>query len=415
MTGSAATGYLDEHIDLADPGFYVDDRPERLWRSLREAPGPVRAGGARDYWVMTKYRDVETVLRDTVSFTSESGMHLGSNPEEALRAARAVAGKMLIVSDGEAHRAIRRAIGGAFTPRRVARLEQSTLHIARGLVRSAASGEAVDFVEEVAVRLPVITLCDLLGVPEQERDYVLALTRTAFGDTKHDPLTSQAAANAELFGYCDDLIERKRARPADDVATVLACAMIDGRAIAQDVAVFNAHGIISGGNETTRHASCTAAMSMYLAPEQWQALRNRETTLEYAVDEILRVSSPANHMMRLCTTDTDVATAKVRAGEFVTLWLGSANRDADAFPDPDRTDFARRPNRHLAFGAGAHSCLGAYLARLELRCLIIALLEHVSEAMPTGDPTRLASSVVRGYTSVPLRLDPYVERRVALR
>ena len=153
-------------------------------------------------------------------------------------------------------------------------------------------------------------------------------------------------------------------------------------------------------------AKCTAAMSAYKAPEQWRRLRAGAVGFDDAVEEILRIASPANHMMRCATTEVSIASATIAPGEFVTLWLGSANRDADVFDDPDRVDFGRHPNRHLAFGGGSHACLGAYLARLELRCLLRALLEFVAHVDPAGDAIRLRSSIMRGYTRVPLVLVP---------
>jgi cytochrome P450 len=398
--------YVFDEYDLADPAFYVDDRPEEVWRSLRELGEPVRAGGDRDYWIMTGYRQVDAVLRDTVSFSSEQGMQLGARESVSLRAAHAAAGQMLIVSDGAAHRAIRRAVGAAFTPRWVAKLEESILATARSLVQDVACGQPVDFVGTVAAQLPVIVLCDLLGVPSADRDYVAALTRTAFGDPMLGELFSQEAANAELFGYCDELVNDKRRVPGEDIATVLATAEVDSAPISQETATLNAYGIIVGGNETTRHASCTAVMSAYQAPEQWRRLRAGAVGFDDAVEEILRIASPANHMMRCATTEVSIASATIAPGEFVTLWLGSANRDADVFDDPDRVDFGRHPNRHLAFGGGSHACLGAYLARLELRCLLRALLEFVAHVDPAGDAIRLRSSIMRGYTRVPLVLVP---------
>lgn len=396
---------FDEY-DLADPAFYADDRPEEVWRALRERGDPVRSGGDRDYWILTRYEHVDAVLRNTTSFSSEKGMQLGTGEVESLRAAAAVAGKMLIVSDSVAHRAIRRAIGKAFTPSMIARLEGSTLATARGLVRDAAQGRPVDFVTTVAAPLPAIVLCDLLGVPAADRDHVAALTRTAFGDPVLGKAMPQEAANADLFAYCEDLIDDKRRTPAEDVATVLATAEIGGARISPHVAALNAYGIIAGGNETTRHAACTAATSMHQWPEQWRLLRNETAGIDGAVEEILRISSPANHMMRCATEEVRISTAVIEPGEFVTMWVGSANRDADVFDDPDRMVFGRNPNRHLTFGGGSHSCLGAYLARLELRCLLRALVEFVAESVPAGKPTRLLSNIMRGYTEVPLVLTP---------
>lgn len=390
-------------IDLADPTLYRDERPEQIWRELRSLGHPIRSGDARDYWIFTRYAHVQAVLRDTASFCSEKGMLLGADAESAARAAKAAAGKMMIVSDGTTHRALRRALGAAFTPNRVARLTDGILAITRELITEVIDAGTVDFMATVAARLPAIVISNLLGVPDSDRDYVVKLTRTAFGDIADEGLTP-AEANAALFYYCDDLIARKRKTSADDVVTVLANTQLDGKPLSDEVCVLNAHGLISGGNETTRHASAVAAMFLYTQPDQWQRLRDGEVGLNTAVEEVLRISSPANHMMRCAVVDVPVAGVTVRAGEFVTVWLGSANRDEDVFEAPERVDFGREPNPHVTFGGGSHACLGAWLARLEVRCLMQAIQEQVADASPAGPPVRQESNTIRGYVSVPMSL-----------
>ncbi|SEP48401.1 cytochrome P450 [Amycolatopsis saalfeldensis] len=391
-------------IDLADPLLYTGERPERIWRTLRSAGEPLRAGGDPGYWVMTRYEDVAAVYRNGSLFSSEKGMQLGLDRSAAEAAAEAAAGRMLIVTDDPRHAEIRRAIGAAFTPKMLRRLEDRTTAVAHRLVAGAATGETIDFVEEVAARLPATVICELIGVPDADRDHVTETTQAAFGGATGDPTATQVAAHAELFDYCDHLVTLKRREPADDVATALANATVEGTPMSQEVAVLNCHGLISGGNETTRHASSTTALTLLTAPDQWDLLRAGQVGPDDAAEELLRFSSPANHVLRVATRDQRIGSVTVSAGEYVTLWLGSANHDEDVFDAPDRLRFSRHPNRHVTFGLGSHFCLGAFLARMELRALVRALAEMGVTIEPRGVPHRLASNFLRGYTSMPLAL-----------
>lgn len=385
------------NVDLANPRLYAGEQPEQIWQALRRAGRPVRA--EEGYWVLTRYTHVESVYRRPAAFSSEKGMQLGVDRSSAAMAAEAAAGKMLIVSDDPAHTEIRKAIGAAFTPKMVRRLADSTLAIARDLVTAAATGEPVDFVAEVSAKLPATVICDLLGVPPTDRAWITGVTQTAFGDPGEN---EQVAAHAELFDYCDYLVTSKRRTPGDDAATALATATLDGQPMSQEVAVLNCHGLISGGNETTRHAGSSAALSMVTWPGQWDLLRAGAVSVEDAAEEILRFSSPANHVMRVAVSDHEVGGETIRAGEFVTLWLGSANRDEEVFREPDALRFGRHPNRHLTFGLGGHFCLGAFLARMELQSLISALAEF--SVTLSGEPQRLVSNFLRGYTRLPVTL-----------
>lgn len=392
-------------VDLTDPLFYRDERPEEVWRVLRSAPGPFRSGGLREHWAVSRYAHVQEAHRKSVALSSEKGMHLGEKPSDD-RAGEAAGGMSLLVSDDPAHAQMRKAVGAAFTPRMMARLTDSTHELARSLVAEAAIGRTVDFVEAVAAPLPAIVICDLLGVPPADRDHVTRLTQHAFSGSGHVTSESQLSAHAELFAYCDTLLTAKRDHPGEDVATALAHATMDGRPMPREVAVMNCHDLIAGGNETARHTSSAAALTMVTHPGQWAALRAGEVELDSAVEEVLRVEAPVNHVMRTVIEEVEIGGARMRPGELVTLWLRSANRDADVFTDPDELRFDRRPNRHLTFGLGSHYCVAATLARIEIRAVLAALLDVVERAELRRRPRRLESSFFRGYRSMPLVLVP---------
>ncbi|MDT0439658.1 MULTISPECIES: cytochrome P450 [Streptomyces] len=390
-------------VDLTDEKLYASEAPERVWRTLRAIGRPVRSHGLRDHWAVTRYRHIEEVYRQGDRFSSEMGMHLGEKKSDTL-AGPAAGGMSLLVTDDPAHGEMRRALGAAFTPRLMRKLADSTLDIARTLVAEAADGSPVDFVDAVAAPLPAIVICDLLGVPPSDRDHVLRLTRSAFSGSGYATSTSQLAAHAELFAYSDHLVREKRRTPGEDVATVLANATMYGRPMNREIAVMNCHDLIAGGNETTRHTSGAAALTMVTHRSAWQGLREGRTGLDGATEELLRFEAPVSHVMRVLLADTEIGGVTLRKGEYVTLWLRSANRDEDVFDHPDELRFDRAGSRHLTFGHGAHYCIAAALARIEVGAIVQALSEQIADAELAGVPRRLESNFFRGYRTVPLAL-----------
>ncbi|WP_051723655.1 cytochrome P450 [Micromonospora chokoriensis] len=390
-------------VDLTDPRLYASERPERIWRTLRRAGGPVRSHGLRDHWAITRHAQIREVLRHSDRISSAKGNHLGEKPSDVVASA-AAGGMSLLVSDGEAHAEMRRVLGAAFTPRLMRRVTDSTRELARRLVTEAMEQPSADFVQAVAAPLPAFVICDLLGVPEADRPEVVRLTQTAFGGSGHATSGAQMAAHTELFSYCHRLITEKRRTPGEDVATVLAQAQFMGRPMSRTMAVMNCHDLIAGGNETARHSSGAAALTLVTEPEFWRQLRGGEADPDVATEEILRRETPVNHIMRVLVGDLTIAGVPMRAGEFVTLWLRSANRDEDIFDAPEELRAARRPNPHLGFGHGAHYCVAALLARIEVGAVVRALAGLVRTAELRAEPVRLESNFFRGYRSLSLAL-----------
>lgn len=392
--------------DISDPKLYATDRPEEIWSAMRKFRKPLHLSGVRDHWALTCYGDVETVYRNGQYFSSERGMQLGNEQRRADLSALAAAGKSLVATDDPLHIEMRKPMGPSFSHQAIRKLDRRVHEMARELVLKAATGDVVDFVEMVAAPLPAMLISDIIGVPERDRSYVMRLTQQAFSDTGDDPSAAQLAANAGLFEYCDSLIKSKHDDPGDDVASALAYARLRGNPMGQEVAVLNCHDLFAAGNETTRHASAAAALSMVTHPQQWARLRDGTADVDGATDEVLRLEAPLSHVMRIALEDFNVGEVTIPQGEFVTLWLRSANRDQKVFDRPDDLLFTRRPNRHLTFGLNSHFCLGALLARLELSSTIKALLEIVTHVELGGTPARLASNFIRGYKSMPLSMTP---------
>jgi cytochrome P450 len=398
-----------QEIDLSDPELYVGpDAGFEAWTLLqREAPifwnrRPNRSG----FWALTKHRHAFAVYQDRKSFTSERGMQFAQT--EA--AARAAGGKMLIVTDLPRHRELRAVLADAFTHTAVRRLEEAM----RSLVREALDevvGETVDFVPAVASKLPMSVISALLGVPREDWHLLVEWTRAAFGSVtergNEAPVTEEekAEANASIFAYFADLLTQRRTEPGNDLLSRLALGRIEGRPLTDEEILLNVQGLITGGNETTRHASAGAAIAFAENPGEWRRLREGRL-IGSAVEEVLRWTAPSIHVMRTALRDVHLDGCEIRAGEQVTIWNPAVNRDDDEFPDAHSFKVDRTPNRHLTFGVGHHFCIGASLARIELRVLLEELVARVEAIDLVGPVTRLRSTTMWGVDSVPLRLVP---------
>ncbi|MFC0527574.1 cytochrome P450 [Phytohabitans kaempferiae] len=394
-------------VDLADPRLYATDRPERIWRTMRGAGLPLRMPGPREHWAVTRYRQVRDVLGQSHLLSSERGMRLGEKASDG-QAGEAAGGMSMLVTDDPAHGEMRKALESAFTPRQMRRLAGGTEALARRLVVEAAAQPSVDFVASVATPLLTTVACDLLGVPESDRPHVASLTSTAFSGSGHATAsaTAQIGAHTQLLEYCAELIASKRRAPGDDVASLLAQARMNGRPMPTHIAVMNCHDFILGGNASARFILTSIPVTLVRHRPFWTELRTGRADFDVATEELLRFEAPVNHLMRTLTGDVEVEGVRMRAGELVTLWLRSANRDADIFDDPDTMRATGRRHAHLTFGHGPHYCIAAYLARLEIRSLIRALAEEVADAELSAPPRRMESNFLRGYRAVPVALRP---------
>ncbi|MFJ9692468.1 cytochrome P450 [Kitasatospora sp. NPDC101183] len=389
-------------LELCDPDLYAHGDPEELWQRMRRA-APVHGGeyDGRRFHAVLSHAEISRVLKDPGNFSSQQGMRLDQNPA----ATELAAGKMLIITDPPRHGGIRRIVGGAFTPRMVARLEQTMRETVTAALDEALEAGECDFTR-VAARLPLSVICDMLGVPPGDRDFMLERIMVAFGsgeDEAADPL-APAEAHADILSYYEELLARRRREPQEDIVTALAHGTVDGVPLTDEEIFLNCDGLVSGGNETTRHASVGGLLALMRHPEQWAALREDPELLPTAVQEILRFTSPAMHVLRTATAPVEVAGHALAPGDQVALWLAAGNRDGTVFADPDRFDVTRRPNPHLTFAAGPHYCLGASLGTRELTVLFEELLRRVGDAELTGPPRRTRSILIRGHDALPVRL-----------
>lgn len=393
-----------DHLDLADPLLHADHDLGPLWRRLRaEAPVHWQPETARGpgFWAVSGYADVVSVLSDSETFTSERGNVL----DTLLAGGDSAAGQMLAVTDGRPHQALRSALLKPFSPRSLGVVVDSVRRSTRALVEEAVERGEVDFAEDVAAHIPLAAICDLLGVPAAERRHIIELTSSALSSADGAP-TEEATWSSRngLLLYFSELAAQRRAKPYDDVVSLLVTKEIDGRPLTHEEIVFNCYSIIMGGHETTRFAMIGGLHALMEHGEQWRALKTGRVEVAPAVEEVLRWTTPALHSGRTATRDVLLEDRFVEAGDIVVTWLASANRDERVFDRPDEFDLARTPNKHLSFAHGSHFCLGSFLARAELTALLESLVELVASAEPAGEPRYVYSNFLSGMSALPVAL-----------
>lgn len=391
-------------VDFTDPRTYATQDLSAVWRHLRRTE-PVRwqpgTDGRPGFWMLTRYEDVVWGAQQDALLSSERGNVL----DMLLSDGDSAAGSMLPVSDGPAHRALRKLITRAFTPRALAGVLEQVRETAARLVADAAERGEVDFGREVAARLPLATICDLLAVPDSDREHLCSLTGYALGSDSYPPQAGRArVARNEILLYFAELADTRRDTPHSDVVSLLATGELGDRLLTDADVMFNCYSLVLGGEETTRLSIAGGVQALARHPEQWRAYRAGEISTDTAVDEVLRWTSATTHLGRAATADITRHGMDIRAGDIVTLWTCSANRDEDVFPDPDRFDLARTPNKHVTFGHGHHFCVGAYLARMEVGALLESLRDYVTEIVENGPPQYIYSNFLAGVTSLPLIL-----------
>jgi len=395
-------------VDVLSPEVYLDGPPWDRLAWLR-AHAPVYEHRLADprlverCWVVSRHEDVRAVSRDPATFSSASGIHLRRAATHHFRA-------NMINMDDPDHQRVRKLVAGGFTPRVVRAFERHYADLAAGVVdRALAGAGAFDGVRDVAAELPLLAICEVLGAPEEDRFRIFGWSNTLLSSEDPDyaptPEAFEAAAMG-MFSYAGELAERRRREPGDDLVSALLGP--DGALpLSDDEFEGLVLLLLAAGNETTRNAIAHGLCAFAEHPGQWARLRSDpEGLLDTAVEEIIRWASPVNYMARTATADVELHGRLIRGGEKVALLYASANRDEAAFTDPDRFDVGRDPNHHLAFGFGPHFCLGATLARIELRALLETLTPRVAAFEPAGPVRRVRSSFLNGLKELPLRAVP---------
>jgi cytochrome P450 len=375
-------------VDFTDLDNFAAGFPHDLFAvHRREAPvywhhPTEHTPDGEGFWSVASYAETLAVLKDPVSFSSVTG---GDRPfGGTLLQDLSIAGQVLNMMDDPRHSQIRRLVSSGLTPRMIGLVEDDLRARTRRLLDAVVPGEAFDFVVDIAAELPMQMICILLGVPESERHWLFEAIEPQFdfgeartASTSQLSQLSAEEAGSRMYTYGQELIAAKRAQPTDDMLSVVANATLDpadGSAMS-DLELYLFFSLLfSAGAETTRNAVAGGLLALAEHPGQLCALRADLAALPTAVEEMVRWTSPSPSKRRTATRDVVLGDVSIAAGQKVQIWEGSANRDARVFEAADQFEIARKPNPHLGFGQGIHYCLGANLARLELRVLFEELL-----------------------------------------
>jgi cytochrome P450 len=385
---------------------------------------PDTPGLFEPFWLVTRYDDVMRISKDNAAFLNNPRPVVFSF-NQAIEFSRAATGSnmlvdSLVVFDAPIHPKYRKLTQEWFMPRSLARLEDELRALAaRTVDRMIAAGPEVDFVKEVSGPYPLRVVMQILGVPEADEPLMLTLTQQLFGGqdkdlsgTGLDQMTPEqvvqivAGAVRTFEDYFAALAQDRRRNPTDDVASVIANATVDGQPLPpRDMAGYYII-VATAGHDTTSASTAGAMQALANDPEQYARVRADRSLLPGIVEEAIRWTSPVQHFMRTAAKDCEIAGQQVKKGDWLMINYVAANHDPAQFRDPRRFDAARSPNRHLAFGAGAHQCLGLHLARLEMKILFEAILDRVASVAPASEAKRASSTFVGGLKTLPLRVTP---------
>jgi cytochrome P450 len=401
-----ATG--TDFIDLSDHDAFVEAVPHEAFAALREHdpvhwnPEPEGPG----FWAVTRYGDIRAVHRDVGTYSSE----IGGTSLEDLEPEYIEARKSMLDMDPPRHDELRGLIARRFTPRAVGVWEEQVRTVTREVLDRALPMGEFDFVAEIASEIPMQVFAEILGVPQDERRVIIEIGDRLLGNAdpeyavppddahRHLPFSSPAAL--EMFEFGRRLAAQRRKDPRNDIITQLAFEPLTQQE-------FDVYFVLlaTAGNETTRHTITHGLLGLLEHPEELARLRDDPTLGKSAAEEMLRWATPVHHFRRTAAVDTELAGTEITAGDKVTTWFVSGNRDESVFEDPYRFDVGRSPNPHMAFGPGGiHHCMGAHLAKMEVRIAFEELLARTDRIELTGPPERLRSNFFNGIKRLPVRV-----------
>jgi cholest-4-en-3-one 26-monooxygenase len=385
-------------FDLLDGRWYAG-QPYDDWAWMREH-APVYWDAKNKVWALTRYHDVLAVEKDPATYSSYTaprphGYHL----------------PMMISMDAPEHSHRRKLVSRGFTPRRVRDHEATIRRICTGIIDKVAPKGECDFVWDIAAPLPLLLIADMLGFPPDAYDDLLRWSDDLIRATTIDPTPEieQAGLTAmlEFREFQLGVIADRRSNEQDDLVSVLCYAEIDGERLDDESIIQESLLILIGGDETSRHVMTDGMLTLLDHPDQMAVLRDEPDAIDIGVEELLRWVSPIKNMSRTVTREHEVDGQTLREGDQVILMYPSANRDPAVFDEPDRFDVRRDPNPHLAFGFGPHFCMGASLARLELKVMFGELLRRLPDLHLAGDPfPRRSSNFISGPETMPVAFTP---------
>jgi len=410
LKGSVVTISAPAGFDLTDPDVNLAAVPHEEFAALRrtspiswiEQPPESRAGfEGNGYWALTRHEHVAEASKNSAVFSSWENGAIIRLPATTERETVELTRVVIINQDAPEHTLTRRIISRGFTPKAIAALEDVMRERAQRIVSQAVAKGSGNFVEQVAAQLPLETIADMLGVPPEDRQQLFDWTNQMTASDDPDFAGDPQAASIEVLMYAMRLAAERIESPREDIVTKLVNADKDGRGLTEDEFGFFVIALSVAGNETTRNAISHGMNAFFDNPAQWE-LWKRERA-ESMVDEVVRWATPVTSFQRTALEDIELGGVQITAGQRVGLFYASANYDEDVFTDPFTFDITRSPNPHLAFGGhGAHYCIGANLARMEISMLFHALADQAPNITRTGEPTRLRSGWLNGIKSLPV-------------
>jgi cytochrome P450 len=410
---------MAEVVDLTDLDLWARGAPysefARLRRDTPVAWMPEAAPNS-GFWSVHGYADILAASRDVATYSSARGISFEEPTDEDMAARRTI-----IDTDPPAHTKLRKIFSGSFTQRAVAVWE----HFVAGLTDEVLAaglppgGTSFEFVDAIAKEVPIRVLAEIMGLPQKDLPEFISLGDKLIANT--DPEITdvvwgrddtdayrlfpfRSPYGKQLWDLGRDIVRDKLRSPGDDLLGALLKAEVDGDRLSEtDIDNFFSIMVIAG-NETTRIAIAQGVLAFCQYPDQWERLRAEPELIDSATEEVLRWTCPTHFMRRTATVDTELGGAAIKAGDKVVLWYISGNRDETEFTDPDTFDIARSPNRHLSFGRGGpHLCLGAHLARLEIKIVLAALAREVTRFEQTGPARRVRSNFTNGLKELPIK------------
>ena len=402
-------------IDLVDPDSFANGIPYEFFEYLRNEepvhhhPHPDHDG----FWVISRAADVEAISRDANRFSNyEKGVFLEEDTVLPLDFIR----QSMLLMDPPDHTRLRRAISRRFTPKTVSNLESRVRHITHEVIDRVIEQGSCDFSLDIAAQLPLAMICELMGVPEADRMQVFTWANkiSSFDDPSvREDVDDGLIAFEESYIYVIELAEEKLANPQEDLISLLAQPDTGGDEGLSEIEIANFFQLLSvAGNETTRHTTCHGLQALIDHPEQRARLREDPSLVPNAVEEILRWGSVVNYFRRTPMEDVELHGVTIPAGDPVAVYYVSANRDESVFENAGEFDIERKfDGTQFAFGGGGpHFCMGAALARMQLRVMFETLVERLPDATNSAPPTRLRSNWMHGIESMPIEFTPSAKR-----
>jgi len=396
-------------FDFTDPDVIEGGIPVAEFAELRrtapvwwneQAPGSTIFDDD-GYWVISKHADIKAISRDSEVWSTNLKGAVMRLPDGVTADQLELTKALLINHDPPEHTRLRKIISKLFTPRAVAGLEDKLATAAHDIVAEAAAKGSGNFVDDVAMKLPLLAIADLIGVPEADREKLFHWTNLIMNTDDPDFDCDPAVANAELMGYAYTMAEERRRCPADDIVTRLVQADVDGEALGEAEFAFFVILLAVAGNETTRNAMTHGINAFIENPRQWEIYKAQRP--ESAADEIVRWSTPVHCFQRTAKTDVQIGGVTIGEGQRAGLFYSSANFDEDVFDHPFEFDITRNPNPHLGFGGqGTHYCIGANLARMEIRLIFDEIATQMPDITKLGEPQRLRSGWINGIKDLQL-------------